>query len=69
MIEIGERNDQPDVVDRDEVAQGADVPEVVDSRYERAVVGVIERGSERIQDFAYEKTAAALRTALEGLAA
>ena len=48
VVEIGERDDQPHVVDGDEVAKGADVAEVVDPRHERAVVGVVERGRERV---------------------
>ena len=48
MVEVGERDDQPDVVGVDEVAEGADVAVVVDARHERAAVGVVERRRERI---------------------
>ena len=48
MVEIGERHDQPHVVQRDEVAQRGDVPGVVDPRHERAPVGVVERGRELV---------------------
>ena len=48
VVEVGQRHDQPDVVQRDEVAQGVDVAGVVDARDERAVVGVVERRRERV---------------------
>ena len=49
MVEIGERDDQADVVLVDEPAQRGDVAGVVDPRHERMVVGVVERGRERVE--------------------
>ena len=48
MVEIGQRDDQPHVVQLDEVAQRCDVDRVVDPRHERAVIGVVERGRELV---------------------
>ena len=48
VVEIGERHDQPHVVQFDEVAQRGNVARVVHSRDDRATVGVVERGCERI---------------------
>ena len=48
VVEVGQRDDQPHVVQLDEVAERADVAEVVDARHERAVVGVVERRRELV---------------------
>jgi hypothetical protein len=48
VIEIGERDDQPDVVQAHEVAERIDVSGIVDTRHERATIGVIQRRCERI---------------------
>ena len=48
MVEVGERDDQPHVVELDEVAERLDVAGVVDPRHERAAVGVVERGRELV---------------------
>ena len=48
MVEVRERDDQPRIVDGDQVAERSDVAEVVDARDERAVVGVVERGREGV---------------------
>ena len=43
VVEVGQRNDQTDVMQVDEVAKRRDVAEVVDARHERPTVGVVER--------------------------
>ena len=48
MIEIGERDDQPHLVEIDEVAERSDVAGVVDTGHDRSTIRVIERGRERI---------------------
>ena len=46
MVEIGERDDQPDVVLLDERAQRGEVAGVVDARHDLAVIGDVERRRE-----------------------
>ena len=48
MVEIGQRDDQANVVQLDEVAERRDVAEVVDAGHERPAVGVVERGRELV---------------------
>ena len=48
VVEVGQRHDQPHVVQLDEVAQRLDVAGVVDARHERPAVGVVERGRELV---------------------
>ena len=48
VVEVGQRHDQPHVVQLDEVAERGDVAGVVDARHERAAVGVVERGRELV---------------------
>ena len=48
LIEIGQRDDETDVVCGDEPGEGGDVPGVVDARHQRLVIGVVERRRERI---------------------
>ena len=49
VVEVGQRDDQPHVVQLDEIAQRGDVAGVVDARHERAAVGVVERGRELVR--------------------
>ena len=49
MVEIGERDDQPDVVLVDEPVQEGDVAGIVDPRRDRVVVGVPEGRRQRIE--------------------
>ena len=48
MVEIGQRHDQANLVQRDEIAERGHVAGVVDSRHERVPIGVVERGRERV---------------------
>ena len=48
LVEVGERDDQLDVVLGDERRERGDVARVVDARDERVVVGVVERRRERV---------------------
>ena len=48
LVEVGERDDQADVVLGDECRERGDVAGAVDARDERVVVGVVERGRERV---------------------
>ncbi len=49
LVEIGERNDKAHVVLGDERGERGHVAGIVDPRDERGVVGVIERGRERVE--------------------
>ena len=49
LVEVGERDDQPDVVLVDDPAQRGDVVRLVDPRHERVPVGVVQRGRERVR--------------------
>ena len=49
LVEIGERNDEAHVVLGDERGERGHVAGVVDPRDERGMVGVIERGRERVE--------------------
>ena len=49
MVEIGERDHETNVVLVDDVAERADVAEVVDRRHERVVIGVVERRRQAVQ--------------------
>ncbi len=48
VVEVGERDDERDVVLGDERAQRGQVRRVVDARDERVAVGVVERRRERV---------------------
>jgi uncharacterized SAM-binding protein YcdF (DUF218 family) len=48
VVEIGQRNDERDVVHVHELAQRRDICAVVDARDERVRVGVVERRSKRV---------------------
>ena len=49
VVEVGERDDEPDVVLAATSSRSAgDVAGVVDARHERVAVGVVERGRERV---------------------
>ena len=48
LVEVGERDDQANVVLRDERGKRRDVAGAVDARDERQVVGVVERGRHRV---------------------
>ena len=48
VVEVGERDDQADVVGEHEVAERIEVAGVVDARHERVAVGVVERRRERV---------------------
>ncbi len=48
VVEVGERHDQANVVQLDEIAQGREVADVVDARHERTAVGVVERRCELV---------------------
>ena len=48
VVEIGERDDQPDVVQLDEVARGHPRTGVVDPGHERPAVGVVESRRELV---------------------
>ena len=49
LVEVGERDDETDVVLRDEPGERRDIPGVVDAWDERAVVRVVQRRRERIE--------------------
>jgi len=49
VVEVGERDDQPDAVLADEVLQGGQIPRIVDARDDRALVRVVDRGRQRIR--------------------
>ncbi len=49
LVEVGERDDQPDAVLGDECGERVDVARVVDPRDEGAAVGVVERRRERVE--------------------
>jgi hypothetical protein len=49
VVEVGEGDDQPDVVLRDELRQPRDVARIADARHEGVSVGVVERGRERVE--------------------
>ena len=48
MVEVGQRHDQANVVQRHEVAERRDVAGVVDPRDDGVAVGVVERRGERV---------------------
>ena len=48
VVEVGQRHDQADVVEHDEVSQRRDVARVVDPWHERVPVGMVERGRELV---------------------
>jgi hypothetical protein len=49
LVEIGERDDQPDVVLLDYCGERPDVARIVDARDERVAVGVVQRRRERVE--------------------
>ena len=49
LVEVGERNDEADVVLGDERPERADVARIVDSWHERAMVRVVEGRRERVE--------------------
>ena len=49
LVEVGERHDEPHVVQVDELGERRDVGGVVDPRHERVHVGVVERRRERVR--------------------
>ena len=49
VVEVGQRHDQPHVVQLDEVTQRADVAEVVHGGHERPAIGVVERRRQLVE--------------------
>ena len=48
VVEVGERDDEPRVVQVDQLAQRVEVARVVDARHERAPVGGVQRGRQLV---------------------
>ena len=62
VVEVGERDDEPDAVQLDERRERGEVAGIVDRGHERAAVGCVERGRELVDVDGERRRARAART-------